>query len=1139
MRLPLGKAQRCPVRYNPHMSQSLAESAENSPLTRPPLPGYRLENFEVFNWGTFDSQVHAVRLNGHTTLLVGENGSGKSTLVDALLTLLVRPQTRNYNVAAGAGRRERDEKTYIRGAYDRTLGVGGTPQVQYLRSGQGTFTALLATFANAATGHAFTLLQVLYLTADGSADKTYAFAEGRRHIADDLQGLRDTKTLAKDLADRGYRTTASYNAYARWLQKATGIRDKAMDVLNQTVAVKDVQKLDQFIRDHMLERQPYTQHVRELLNHFHELSETYRILTRAQRQQQLLEPVLNTGRRYSKLQREMEAAEQTVRLLPLAFDRMRIDLLEPMCATWRERIKQSSDEVSRLDEWLRKNRRDAERLRFDIEESGGQRLRELPQLIERQEELRQTKQRELDRFLALIAPAGIRTAITSPSQLTKVREQIATRTRELQEELRSLESQHAALQYEIGTLTRQLQADRDEYEELNRRKQGNLPPGLLSVRDRICDSLQIAPSELQFAAELIAVDPQHREWESSIELVLSGFAKSLLVRREYYARVSGYIDRERLVSDRGQGQRLVYLLVDQMPVASDAEDQRDRLAAKLMFRDKHPLASWIRGEIRRRFDYQTCEDLDSFQAAKGAAMTRQRHIKHGGSRHEKDDRPTAVDRRHFILGWDNRAKREMLREAIAVAEQQLNQQNARQRESKNRMDAQGRLLFDLQLASNVSDFEALHPDPHAFEADQLRLEMEQLEKSNDQVVALKKRLADLHAEITGYEGDRDDELRRHTQLQMEYQNGERMLQAAQRRWEQAIADNGEQSLLQSLQPVADAIDEPLTLENIALYPDRQQEEARRQLTVCRDKVIPAARELSAAMSRFLKAFPDEDVDLIADPSALASFQALAERIIKDDLPRYRERFQLSLTQKVLQEIGIFRTRLENECHEIREKIESLNTALRRLQWKTGTHMRLEPAEINDREIVDFRRELAACLDHSLDRDHAVDDQTFKRIEQLAAKLQDESLTRWRDKVIDVRQWFTFAAREIVTETGESRSVYDGGTGQSGGEKGKLAFLVLAAAIAYQYDIDPDDADSQRLHFVMVDEMFSRSDDAHARYALDLFHRFGLQLLIVAPLDAKSRVAEQYAGVYLHVSKDSVTNRSQLLTVEAEQIEGQE
>ena len=84
--------------------------------------GYRLQKIELINWGTFDStngQVYSVTPAGQTTLLVGRNGCGKSTLVDALLTLLVRPSIRNFNVAAGGGKRERDERTYVKGAYDR------------------------------------------------------------------------------------------------------------------------------------------------------------------------------------------------------------------------------------------------------------------------------------------------------------------------------------------------------------------------------------------------------------------------------------------------------------------------------------------------------------------------------------------------------------------------------------------------------------------------------------------------------------------------------------------------------------------------------------------------------------------------------------------------------------------------------------------------------------------------------------------------------------------------------------------------------------------------------------------------------------------------------------------------------------
>ena len=81
-------------------------------------PGFRLHRLEVRNWGTFDQHIHILDAGGRTALLIGENGSGKSTLVDALLTLLVPRAKRNYNLSAGgAKKKERDEKTYVLGAY--------------------------------------------------------------------------------------------------------------------------------------------------------------------------------------------------------------------------------------------------------------------------------------------------------------------------------------------------------------------------------------------------------------------------------------------------------------------------------------------------------------------------------------------------------------------------------------------------------------------------------------------------------------------------------------------------------------------------------------------------------------------------------------------------------------------------------------------------------------------------------------------------------------------------------------------------------------------------------------------------------------------------------------------------------------
>src|SRR5438132_7332608 len=121
----------------------------DDPLNDPtPPPGLRLHKLEVYNWGTFDSpggEVHTVRPGGQTALLIGQNGSGKSTLVDALLTLLVRPAVRNYNVAAGAHKQERDERTYVRGAYGRfSRGEDNRGEVQFLRPASSAYSALLA-----------------------------------------------------------------------------------------------------------------------------------------------------------------------------------------------------------------------------------------------------------------------------------------------------------------------------------------------------------------------------------------------------------------------------------------------------------------------------------------------------------------------------------------------------------------------------------------------------------------------------------------------------------------------------------------------------------------------------------------------------------------------------------------------------------------------------------------------------------------------------------------------------------------------------------------------------------------------------------------------------------------------------------
>ena len=1103
---------------------------------RPALAGYRLAKLEIYNWGTFDGSVYSVQPRGQTTLLVGENGSGKSTIVDALLTLLVRPQTRNYNVAAGATKNERDEKTYIRGAYDRTVGESGRPQIQYLRSGSGHYTALLATFSNEHLNSAFTIAQILYLNHENAVEKVYAYSDDERSIVGDLGELGLGSSIARSLKDRGFRTTSSYKEYLSWIQRKTNFKPKAMDIFNQTVAVKDVQRLDDFIRQHMLERKPWNERVGRLLNHFNELSEAHRMLVRVRQQDELLRPVVELGDRFEVRNAEVHLAKLQLESMKPFFDEQIVKLLAPICDQWSQQILNLNAEIDRLEITQSKLRSEIARLEIDIENAGGERLKQLPGLIEQSETLARFKSQFRTRLESQLALAGVQVRITSPDQFAKVRKEGYARRATLAEERTAKRKLNDQVQFEVGAMARQLAEDRAELEALEKRK-GNLPETFIAMRDCMCRELKLAPSDLPFAAELMAVQVTERDWESTIEQVLHSFARSLLVPTDYYARVSSYIERTRLVDGRGQGQRLVYLKVsrqnrDTSSLRSNETDKRETLLSKLEF-PTHPLSPWVKSEIQHRFDYVACDSIEEFQRIDAAAMTRNRHIKSGSHRHEKDDRQIHDVRRHYVLGWDNRQKQVALAEAIRASQSNLMQLEERSHRLNQEIDSATAAIEALDQALHIEDFDSIDSYRHEFEANQLKLERQKLEESDDSIRELKKQVAQRCAEVDGYQHDRDKAIEQRTEKDRELRDGRRMLEASQRSLALAKASEDYEKWQSQYEAIASGLAEPISLANIGLLPSACMQSQRESVEKIQEKLAPLGRELISGMSRFLKRFPDEQADLDPNIESLSSFRALFEKISIDDLPKHEERFKRRLNENVLNEVGLLHGSLEDEREEIKDKIEQLNAALKLLDWKIGTYMRLEPSDVQDREIQDFRRELAGCLSGTLDGSPEVNESTFVRIEKFVAKLRDDGNSRWREKVIDVRNWFNFGAREIVKDTGEQRSYYDGGTGQSGGEKGKLAFLVLVAAIAYQYDIDPDGPPSDKFAFVMVDEMFSRSDDAHAEYALDLFDRFGLQLLIVAPLDAKARVCEPYVGTYLHVIKNKQSNKSELVSITAD------
>jgi uncharacterized protein YPO0396 len=145
--------------------------------------------------------------------------------------------------------------------------------------------------------------------------------------------------------------------------------------------------------------------------------------------------------------------------------------------------------------------------------------------------------------------------------------------------------------------------------------------------------------------------------------------------------------------------------------------------------------------------------------------------------------------------------------------------------------------------------------------------------------------------------------------------------------------------------------------------------------------------------------------------------------------------------------------------------------------------------------------------------------------------QTEADKRWTRFVTDVRNWFLFSASERYREDDTEYEHYADSAGKSGGQKEKLAYTILAASLAYQFKLEWGAAKSRTFQFAVIDEAFGRGSDESTRFALELFERLGLQLLIVTPLQ-KIHVIEPYVNAVGFVDNPmSSSSRLQTLTIE--------
>ena len=290
------------------------------------------------------------------------------------------------------------------------------------------------------------------------------------------------------------------------------------------------------------------------------------------------------------------------------------------------------------------------------------------------------------------------------------------------------------------------------------------------------------------------------------------------------------------------------------------------------------------------------------------------------------------------------------------------------------------------------------------------------------------------------------------------------------------------------------------------------------------RIARAAESTVRLMADFRNKYPNETTDIDAALEAAADYNRLLEQLVGNDLPRFEAHFKESLNQNTIHEVVAFNAFLDSRRQDIVNRIGEINQSLSGIEYNPGRHIQLEHQNTTDQDVREFGVDLRACSEGTIGDEDQYSEQKYLQVERLIERFRGrEGLTtldeRWTAKVTDVRNWFTFSASEKWTETGEEFEHFTDSGGKSGGQKEKLAYTIMSAALAIQFGLasGPGNgagsagkkAHSDRsFRFVVIDEAFGRGSDESARYGLELFQRMRLQLLIVTPLQ-KIHVIEPF------------------------------
>ncbi len=1097
--------------------------------TTSPIAGFRLQYLEVLNWGTFNRVRWQIQPDGYNALLTGDIGSGKSTLVDALTCLLVPHNKIVFNKAAGAEGKERNLLSYVRGEYKKEKEeITKIAKKIYLRPDDNTYTVITANFHNAGYDEDVCLSQVFWIGKEGKVDKLLMISTVPLTITKHFSGITDISDLRKRLRNmQGVQLyDDNFSRYSEHFRRLFGMNsDKAIELFYQTVFMKSVSSLTDFVREQMLERTDVKEQIAALLKRFDDLNKAHAAVVNSREQHQILKPLTESSVEYSRVSREIEETEAMLELIPAWFALQKQQLLTLAIQKHSDELEHAEQLQKILSEEKAKLEERKQGIQQDIGNNGGKRVEQIERETEQHEKEKDVKKKDHEDYEKLARQCGLDIVVEEKDfennieKAVAINEACTVKETELRQQRDNVVSELRKNESECGVEHKELQS-------LKERKT-QIPGWLIGFRAQLCADLLIDEGELPFAGELLKVNEQEAEWEGAIEKLLHDAGISMLVPKQHYKGVSRYVNDNFLKGPDGRGIKLTYLeadITDSGLVTKQLDN--DSIVYKIDIKPDTSFYTWLEKYLQRSFGECIGVDVHQLQHVP-YGITKQGLIKSGRIRHTKDDRRNINDRRNYVLGWSNVEKIKALEEAVKGLETKIHILKAQRADIEKEQKDNTILKEKIGQLLYLKAFSRINWRYHVEKIHLLEKERYELIHNNDMLSVLNKQKEEvivLIEEARKKETDKNQEIGK--------------LKGAIELYRKQLSDTDE--IMKQIEPERrelyfPVIEEKLVDRNFRLSTiDKQQEQFRRlfegdngELKKFRFRLSTLRSAVEKKMREIKEHSKAEYSEIGENIDARAEYMKKFEKLVSEDLKRHEERFKEELNKNTINSIAVFDSQLQKHEKDIKHKIKTINQHLREIVYNAsqGTYIIILMDVTPNKEVRLFKEELKKCYIHSFSsKSELYTEEKYEQVKKILDRFAsaDSSDREWTGMVTDVRQWYEFNASERYSADDAEKEFYEGSGGKSGGQKEKLAYTILASALAYQFGLQFGESKSRSFRFVVIDEAFGRGSDESTRYGLELFKKLNLQLLIVTPLQ-KLHIIEEHASSFHFVSNRDGNN----------------